>query len=271
MEHLGGEISLASFPLPQGIGCISSLLDTATTEQQQQDDDCSALSAHYEKFMVSGLVILAKLAADEYNRSVISSFHGLLSKAMAPISADLLHSIDHGAWSDIVHASLKLMWRLVTAPGETGAKLRSQIFKNNKAIDTTLKIANCEDCHVWQRRLAIEIVAQLPMETAEAPTTDSREKITKLLVAIFVGTNNPRGSIFMRIAAGEALAMMSNQSKTNATLIFRASDTVVDDLKTMLLDDNNYSGYRISAAEILEHLYTRYTNDDDYLKKLTDP
>uniref|UniRef100_A0A0D9Y047 Uncharacterized protein n=1 Tax=Leersia perrieri TaxID=77586 RepID=A0A0D9Y047_9ORYZ len=259
VSHLASEINLTTFP--HGIRCISSLLETTTSEQQ---DDDSSPSGHYKELMVHGLVILDKLAAEEHNRRVISSTQGLLSKAMAPVSADLLHRIDHGAWFEIVAASLQLMCRLVTAPGDTGAKLRSQIFKNNDAINTTEKIANCEECSEQQRILAIKILTKLPMET-EAPSTDSREKITKLLVAIFLDKKKPEP---MRELAGEALAMLSDRSETNATIIFKASDTIVHDLTTMLF--SGIREYRISAAKILEHLYVCYTIDDDYLKKLTD-
>ncbi|KAL5205871.1 hypothetical protein ABZP36_034080 [Zizania latifolia] len=86
--------------------------------------------------------------------------------------------------------------------------------------------------------------------------------------------------------AGEALAVLSDQSESNATVIFKASDTIVKDLTEMLLpddemeigyltlmllwDDKMKRGCTISAAEILENLYIRYTKDDDHLKKLTE-
>ncbi|KAL5205269.1 hypothetical protein ABZP36_033478 [Zizania latifolia] len=136
VAHLAGDIGLASFP--HGIRCISALLEMTSTSEQQDDDSTPA--AHYRELMVQGLVILHKLAAEEHNRRIISSAQGLLSKAMAPVSADLLHRVDHKAWSEIVAASLQLMSRLVTAPGETGAKLRSQVLNNKDAINTMEKI-----------------------------------------------------------------------------------------------------------------------------------
>uniref|UniRef100_A0A0D9Y052 Uncharacterized protein n=1 Tax=Leersia perrieri TaxID=77586 RepID=A0A0D9Y052_9ORYZ len=262
--HLADEISITSFP--HGIGCISSLLETTTSEEQ---DDDSAPSAHCKTLMVQGLVILDKLAAEEANRRVITSTQGLLSKAMAPVSADLLHRIDHDAWSDIVAASLQLMCRLVTAPGETGTKLRFQVVSNRLAINTMEKIVTCKDCSGLQRILAIKILTQtqLSMETPLSSSTgiDSRKKITNLLLDIFM---NETKDTSMRQLAGEALAMLSDQSESSAAVIFKARDTVVHDLCTMLLDDQMDRVYRISAAEILEHLYIRYTKEDDYLKKM---
>uniref|UniRef100_A0A0E0I3S2 Uncharacterized protein n=1 Tax=Oryza nivara TaxID=4536 RepID=A0A0E0I3S2_ORYNI len=265
VAQLAGEISLASFP--QGLRCISSLLDTTTTTTttKQQDGD-SAPSGHYKELMVLGRDILHKLAAaDEHNCSAIGSNQGLVSKAMVPVTADLLHNIGHDAWSDIVAASLQLMFRLVALPGKAGDKLRS----NKRAINTVEKILGCDECNEKLHVLAIKILTQLPMEAPSTSTADSKEKITKLLVDIFFTKENKDAST--RQLAGEALAMLSvDQTETNAAIIFKASDTVVDDLKTTLLDVRTKSGYRISAAEILEHLYICYTKEDDCLKKLTE-
>ncbi|KAL5206042.1 hypothetical protein ABZP36_034251 [Zizania latifolia] len=73
-----------------------------------------------------------------------------------------------------------------------------------------------------------------------------------------------------RQMAGEALAVLSDQSESNATIIFKARYTVVQDLTKILLNVSNETEYRISAAEILEHLYIRYTKDDGYRKNLTE-
>ncbi|KAL5205807.1 hypothetical protein ABZP36_034016 [Zizania latifolia] len=273
VAHLAGEITLTRFP--QGIRCIYSLLDmTTTTQGQKQDDyDDSAQSDHYKELMVQGLDILYKLAAMEDNcRIIINTTEGqhLLSKAMAPVSANLLHRIDHEAWSDIVQRSLQLMSRLVAAPGETGDKLRSQVLNNSDAISTMNKILNCQECTKKKLYiLAIKILTKLPMavESSSSMSTNSREKSTKLLVAIFTDKTKDTS---MRQMAGEALAVLSDQSESNATIIFEASDTIVKDLTVILLDVSNNRGYRKSAAEILEYLYIRYKNDDDYLKNLTE-
>lgn len=71
------------------------------------------------------------------------------------------------------------------------------------------------------------------------------------------------------MAVGILAILLSDQNKSNAnanaTIIFKASDTVVRDLKTVLLDDKE-TEYRICAAEILEHLHR--TKEASYLKKL---
>uniref|UniRef100_I1R5D2 Uncharacterized protein n=1 Tax=Oryza glaberrima TaxID=4538 RepID=I1R5D2_ORYGL len=271
VAHLAGEITLARFP--QGIR------NQQQDDDNDDDDDDSAQSSdHYKKLMVQGLVILHKLAAAEHNRRIIiNSTQGrqLLSMAMAPVSADLLHRIDHEAWNDIVACSLQLMCRLVTAPGETGDKLRSQVLNDKDAIGTMERILNCDGCN--EKRLyilAINIVTQLPMaaknkvvDEASSMSVESRRKFTKLLLLIYTDEEK---DAFMRQMAGEALAMLSERSKSDATIILKASDSTLKDLTAMLLDVNSNRGYRICAAEILEHLYIRYTEQDGYLNNLTE-
>ncbi|KAF7057401.1 hypothetical protein CFC21_064685 [Triticum aestivum] len=86
---LAGEIHLKRFP--QGILCISSLLETS----QRQPDDDSAPSGEFKSLMKQGLVILDSLAADKHNCCLICEDQSLLFKVMAPISSDMLHLIDH--------------------------------------------------------------------------------------------------------------------------------------------------------------------------------
>ncbi|KAG8048905.1 hypothetical protein GUJ93_ZPchr0009g381 [Zizania palustris] len=285
VAHLAGDIELASFP--QGTRCICSLLEMPSTSEQEDDD--SAPAAHYRELMVQGLVILHKLVANEHNRRIIDSAPELLSKAMAPVSADLLHRIDHKAWSKIVTASLQLMSRLVTAPGETGANLRSLVLNNRDVINTMEKILKCHECNEELYILAFKILTQLPMAanaSSSMSTDESREKFINLLVAIF--TDQTKDASMRQMAAKE-LTMMSEQGESNAIIIFKASDTIVKYLTDLLpLDDHQldkmmitqrywneifdigHIGYVISIAEILENLYIRYTKDDDHLKKLTE-
>ncbi|KAG8048908.1 hypothetical protein GUJ93_ZPchr0009g1257 [Zizania palustris] len=269
VAHLAGDIELATFP--QGTRCICSLLEMPSTSEQEDDD--SAPAAHYRELMVQGLVILHKLVADEHNRRIINSAPELLSKAMAPVSADLIHRIDHKAWSKIVTASLQLMSRLVTAPGETGANLRSQVFNNKDAINTMEKILKCDECNEELYILAFNILTQLPMAanaSSSMSTDESREKFINTLVAIFTDQTKDAS---MRQMAAEALTMLSHQGERNATIIFKANKTIVSELEwiiTTTMKTGYLKGYTISVAEILENLYIRYTKDNDHLKKLTE-
>lgn len=279
VEKLAGEISLASFP--HALRCISSLLDATTTEQQQQQqqDGDSAPSGHYRELMVLGRVILHRLAAaDEHNRTAIgNSAQNTISKAILPVSKDLLHvhSNGHDAWKDIVTESLQLMSQLVSAPGKTGDDLRSHILTIHKDDIRVNNIIICKQCQSNKKlhMQAINIFAQQqhPMEalsttSSNIDTTDSETNI-RLLVDIFL---NNKDASTRKMAVGILAILLSDQNKSNAnanaTIIFKASDTVVHDLKTVLLDVREETEYRICAAEILEHLHR--TKEASYLKKL---
>ena len=86
-------------------------------------------------------------------------------KIMAPVTSDLLHNIDHGAWSDIVEKSLKVMRQLGSAPGETGRKLQREISSNKEAINTMERILKCDQCDAELQKQAMGILTQLSMDT----------------------------------------------------------------------------------------------------------
>ncbi|KAG8048923.1 hypothetical protein GUJ93_ZPchr0009g1813 [Zizania palustris] len=212
VAHLAEDIRLASFP--HGTRCISSLLEMISHSEQRNYDR--------EFFMLQGLNILHKLAADEHNRRIISSAQELLSKAMAPVRADLLDCIvdhQHQTLSEIVIAWLKLMSRFVTAPDETGAKLRSQVVNNRNAIIAMKKILGCGECNEMNLDIeAIEILIMLPMAPADwslSMSTQTIEKSINLLVTIFTDEGNATSiGLFRRHMAGEALAVLSDLSES---------------------------------------------------------
>uniref|UniRef100_A0A0E0BTV4 Uncharacterized protein n=1 Tax=Oryza glumipatula TaxID=40148 RepID=A0A0E0BTV4_9ORYZ len=278
VSRLAGEISLASFP--HALRCISSLLDATTTEQEQeQQDGDSAPSAHYRELMVLGRVILQKLAAaDDHNRFAIGTEQSTISKAMLPVRNDLLHIHNNGhvdAWKDIVTESLQLMSQLVSAPGKTGDDLRSHILTIHKDDISVNNIIICKQCQsnkkLHMQAINIFTQQQHPMEalsttTSNIDTTYSETNI-RLLVDIFL-TNKDAST--RKMAVGILAILLSDQNKSNAnanaTINFKASDTVVQDLKTVLLNVKEETEYRICAAEILEHL--QRTKEASYLKKL---
>ena len=58
-----------------------------------------------------------------------------------------------------------------------------------------------------------------------------------------------------------------NGGVSDATIVIQATGDVVGSLSNILLQEKNFA-CRQSAAEILEHLCTYYTKDDEYLGKL---
>ncbi|XP_020175315.1 uncharacterized protein [Aegilops tauschii subsp. strangulata] len=266
VTHLASRIPLMQFP--HGIQRIGSLIHIS---QQQFEDDCcaSSLSADdYKKLTENGFVILRKLAADEDNCRTISNAQGLLSKVMAPVSSDLLHLIDHEAWSTaIVTESLQVMCRLMAAPGETGAQLRRQISSSKEVIHGMEEILKCCGCGEQVRILTIEILTQLPVGLGEefpCGNKESRENFIKMLPSIFTDEAKEHP---IRKLAGEALLKLS-QSETNAAIILKANDHLVRDLRKILLDAAAKGTNRIMAAKTLKHLYIYYKENDEYLRAL---
>ncbi|KAM0862643.1 hypothetical protein ACQ4PT_045147 [Festuca glaucescens] len=211
----------------------------------------------YKELLLQGLLIIRKLAADENNCRVMSSTKGLLRKIMASVTSDLLHHIDHGAWSDIVEKSLKVMRHLGSCPGETGRKLRREISSNKEAISTMERILQCDKCEAELQKQAMGILTQLSMDSK------SRKEFIQMLVDIFTDDNKYN----TRMLAGEALAMLSFEGGIHATIILQVTGDFVGNLIKILLNAKNKT-YRIRAAEILQHLCSHGTKDDECLKKL---
>ncbi|KAF7064017.1 LOW QUALITY PROTEIN: hypothetical protein CFC21_070455 [Triticum aestivum] len=255
---LAGEIHLKRFP--QGILCISSLLETS----QRQPDDDSAPSGEFKSLMKQGLVILDSLAADKHNCSLICEDQSLLFKVMAPISSDMLHLIDHDEWFGVAAASLQVMCRIVTSPGSTGENLRNQIHGNTEVISSMERILNCKICREHKLYiLVIKILTKLPMDAAPGVGTKSRGKFIETMARIFTSDSETQDSSIRKLA-GEALAMLSEKY---ATIFLKENGGGVDDLSRMLFKAD-HNAYRITAAETLKHLCMYYKENDDCFKEL---
>uniref|UniRef100_A0ACD5TLG7 Uncharacterized protein n=1 Tax=Avena sativa TaxID=4498 RepID=A0ACD5TLG7_AVESA len=282
--HLAFNISLEQFP--QGIQHISSLIGTfgeySRAEPYQRDCILEVFEHHrdahsllpspetyiklqrdYKTLLLRGQHIIWRLASDENNCRVISCTADLVSKIMAPVCSDLLdHTTDdHGAWSDIVEGSLAVMSQLTSAAGETGAKLRHEISSCKEAISTMVGILECDKCNEKLQRSAIWILTQLYMD-AEL----GKEDFVAMLVDMF--THDSKPPISVRAYAGGTLSVLCFHGGIScATVVIQTSDDVVHNLTKLLVDEKNMA-CRQAAAEILEHLCTHYTKDDERLGQL---
>lgn len=286
VAHVADDIRLEQFPA-EGIQCISSLVETFQdwylrdwNEQARlgpsvpdggTTDNDSVLQNCYKELLLRGLCILWKLADDESNRIVMSNTQGLLHKIMAPVTSDLVHRVDHCAWSQIVDHSMMVMRRFMTAPGKTRPRLCREIASNKEAISTMERILSCSICHVKRQKQAMTILTRASMHCTSSffsmDISERRGKFIKTLVDIF--TDNNRDSSIRKLA-GEKLAMLSYRGGENATSILQVKNygCVVDTLMELLLDVTQDYSYRTSAAETLEQLCIHYTKNDGYRKKL---
>uniref|UniRef100_A0A0D9Y040 Uncharacterized protein n=1 Tax=Leersia perrieri TaxID=77586 RepID=A0A0D9Y040_9ORYZ len=329
VAHLADGIHLEQFP--RGIHCIASLLNTCEEQPLLEpferdwllrtfgkskihesahlfilppsdlEEDCIKKKNKREKedgdseLVTQGLRILKKLAANEENCRIISNTQGLLSKIMAPVTSDLLHQFDHGAWSDVVRESLRVMRQLVNATGETGTMLLEIISGNKEAMATVERILRCDFCknsYPQLHKQAIRILIE--MDASSTMSTGCRESIVKTLVGIFIDEGNVSG---LRQFAGEKLATLCLQSRTSAKIVLQAHDDVIGNLTNILgqvkskssipaakytgnffffgelADRGNkyrisasnriHNNHRIIAAQVLEGICIHHSNDND--------
>ncbi|XP_048560091.1 uncharacterized protein LOC125540516 isoform X1 [Triticum urartu] len=299
VERLAFCINLEQFP--RGIQHISSLIGTfeqySIAEPYPRSKDgyeqhlklqvtrgrpspAGELGKAYKELLLQGLSILRNLAADETNCRIMSETRDLVSKIMAPITSDLLdHTTkDHGTWFEVVDRSMEVMSQLTDAQGETGAKLCREISSCTKAIDTLWRILSCKKCKEVLRQRAIWILTRLYRDTdginrsagfdlLKKENSYSKEDFVRMLVNIFTHSNEYTNSI--RGCAGEALSEICFRGGiSDATVVIQTSGDVVDILTQVLLNTKKDETCKQAAAEILEHLCTHYTKDDEYLCKL---
>lgn len=220
------------------------------------------LQEAYKKLVLRGLCILRKLASDENNCRIMSETQDLLPRIMAPLTSDIIHQFNGGAWSiSVVEGSLKVMHLLVAAPREAGARMRREISNNKEAVRTMERILNCDYCHVKLQKLVTGILIQLYMDTK------SRPAVINKLIDIFVAAGDKTDTSIRKLA-GEALAKLCLQSGRNTGIILQVDGDVVGSLTKILLDAENKT-CRIRAAEILEHMCNiSHTQDDECISEL---
>ncbi|KAM0848501.1 hypothetical protein ACQ4PT_054339 [Festuca glaucescens] len=240
--------------LPQGIFHISSLIDTFAEYRQLQpyerdwvyesfeedwmvvalltseymihegdkkEDSDTDLQNTYNELMVQGFQILQKLAANLGNCRVMLHTPYLLQKIMAPVTSDLLHHIDHGAWSNIVEGALKVIAQLTAATGQTGHKLRTEISSNNEAINTMERILKCDKCDANLQKQVILILKHLYEDTALVMGIQRKENFIESLVNIICDDKMDKEA--RRKEAAIALMDISSKTESCATIIMKAN------------------------------------------------
>ncbi|KAL6888913.1 hypothetical protein ACP4OV_009939 [Aristida adscensionis] len=306
VAYLAADIHLKQFPL--GIQWIASLLDTfqeySVMEPYQRDwllhacrRDYQEAPPHlaineeydntgpedgYKDLVLQGLRILRRLATNEDNCVIMSSMTGLLTKIMAPISSDLVHSYDHSQWYiRVMKESMRAMGQLATAPGEIGKKLRHEISSNKEAIAAIEGILECLECGDRElHQSAIAVLTELYVDTSSGMDTASRDKFMKRLLDIFLKA--PRSSeevepFFFRSDLEElnsnemparVLMRLSFEMEDSATIILKEKGNIVNDLIKLLQHTDEKSHRRVTAAVVLERLYIYYTGLDTELNGL---
>ncbi|KAJ6430654.1 hypothetical protein OIU84_021945 [Salix udensis] len=265
--------SLRVAGIPGALESISSLLQTSrtfsTTADEIGEKTITCDHAHYGfwTFNQLGLLILKKLARDLDNCGKIGNTRGLLPKII-----DFMHAEERWLKDEnvtpyqilTVKRSLQLVKMLASMIGTTGNHLRREISEMVFTISNIRDILRHGDKHPRLQKLDIEILTSLALEEDATERIGGAGGVLKELFNIFFSQRIPENQNHVRIAAGEALAMLALESRRNCLRILklRVLERLVGALEVPLL--------RVNAARILRNLCA-YSEADcfDQLKGIT--
>ncbi|KAG5560049.1 hypothetical protein RHGRI_003363 [Rhododendron griersonianum] len=209
-----------------------------------------------------GLLILKKLARDHDNCGKIGNTRGLLPKIIDFTHAgERLLKDQNVTVSQIktVKRSLQVLKMLASMTGTTGKQLRNEISEVVFTISNIRDILKYGDKQTELQKLGIEILTSLAMEADARERIGGTGGVLKELFNIFFKLGMPENPNDVRIAAGEALAMLAFESKSNCRRILKlkAIEKLVEALELLFL--------RINAARILSNLCI-YIGEDCFIQ-----
>lgn len=214
-----------------------------------------------------GLTILKKLARDHDNCGKIGNTKGLLPKIIDCTHAGqrlLMQEVATSSQILTVKRSLQVVKMLASTTGATGKQLRKEISEIVFTISNIRDILRYAEKHPVLQKLGIEILKNLALEEDATERIGGTGGILKELFNIYFEQKMPEKHFDVKIAAGEALAMLAFESKRNCMRILRLGFTkmLVQSLENPIL--------RVNAARILRNLCA-YCGEDCFeeLKSLT--
>ncbi|XP_058082368.1 uncharacterized protein LOC131230462 [Magnolia sinica] len=260
--------SLRVAGIPGAMESISSLLHTSQSSGSAADEiRQKSIVADHENYELSvfnllGLLILKKLAHDHDNCGKIGNTRGLLSKIIDFTHADERLLRDNSiAESQItlLKRSLQLVKMLASTSGTTGETLRHRISENVFTISNIREILQYGENYKVLQKLGIEILTSLAVDADAKERIGSTGGILKELLYIFFIQGLPENQDVVRVAGGEALAVLALESERNCKRILRleAVEKLVRALNNPLL--------RVNSARILRNLCA-YIGDDCYFQ-----
>ncbi|XP_052208675.1 uncharacterized protein LOC127812301 [Diospyros lotus] len=260
--------SLRVAGIPGAMESISSLLQDHRTAHGVADEVSDKRNIqdheHYSfwTFNHLGLLILKKLARDQDNCGKIGNMRGLLPKIIDFTQAgESVLKNETVALSQIltVKRSLQVLKMLAITTGSTGKNLRKEISEVVFTISYIRDILSYGEDHPVLQQLGIEILTSLALEADATERIGGTGGVLKELFNIFFKEGVLENHNHVRIAAGEALAMLALESKSNCQRILKLKviERLVVGLDVPLL--------RINAARILTNLCT-YTKADYFMQ-----
>ncbi|GKV19513.1 hypothetical protein SLEP1_g29761 [Rubroshorea leprosula] len=243
--------------IPGAMESISSLLHTNRSSCDAADEigGKKLVSDHagydYWTFNHLGLLILKKLAQDHDNCGKIGNTRGLLPKII-----DLSHAGERLLRDEsvtrsqilTVKRSLQLLKMLASTTGSTGKHLRKEISEIVFTISNIRDILHYGEKHPMLQTLGIDILTNLGLEEEAKERIGGTGGVLKELFNIFFNQGIPECQNHVRTAAGEALAMLALESKSNCHRILKLD--VLKRLNRAL----EVPLLRVNAARILRNL-----------------
>ncbi|KAG5560053.1 hypothetical protein RHGRI_003367 [Rhododendron griersonianum] len=198
-----------------------------------------------------GLLILKKLAWDHGNCGKIGNTRGLLRKIIDFTHAgERLLKDENVMPSKIktVKRSLQVLKMLASATGNTGKQLRHEISEIVFTISNIRDILKYGEKQRELQKMGIEILTSLAIEADATERIGGTGGVLKELFNIFFNEGMPENQNDARITAGEALAMLAFESKSNCCRILKLNviEKLIKALEVPFL--------RINAARILKNL-----------------
>ncbi|KAI6693185.1 hypothetical protein NL676_020895 [Syzygium grande] len=251
--------SLRVAGIPGAMESISSLLQTNRSPSSTADEigEKEVIVDHedygYWNFNNMGLLILKKLARDHDNCGKIGNTRGLLPKIIDFTHADERMLKDSSVTTSQVlnvKRSLQLMKRLASTTGTTGKNLRREISEIVFTISNIRDILRCGEKRPELQKLGIVILTSLALEGNASQRIGETGGVLKELLKIFFQHGIPEDQRDVRIMAGEGLAMLAFESKSNCHRILKLNvvGRLIEALEIPLL--------RVNAGRILTNLCT---------------
>ncbi|XP_043708148.1 uncharacterized protein LOC122657497 [Telopea speciosissima] len=256
--------SLRVAGIPGAMESISSLLytqrsaDGAADEIWEKMTICDRANYEFSVFNHLGLTILKKLARDHDNCEKIGNTRRLLPKIV-----DLTHAgervLRNSHQTDnrmlTMKRALQLLKLLARTSGTAGNFLRKEISEIVFTVSNIREILKHGEKYPMLQILGIEILTSLAFEDEATEKIGSTGGIIKELFRIFFEEGLPVDQNCVRIAAGEAIAMLALESNKNCSRILNleAVPKLVGALEDPIL--------RIHSARILRNLCSYASHD----------
>ncbi|KAJ3670790.1 hypothetical protein LUZ60_008216 [Juncus effusus] len=208
-------------------------------------------SYDYSWMNLYGLLILKRLAAgNDDNCFKIGNTRGLLPRVIdftGPTERVLQNELVSDSQIRAIRSSLKVVRMLVRSTGTTGKTLRQEISEIVFTVSNMKNILEYGGRYIELQRLAIDILTGLAMDEKAKERIASTGGVIRLLFSIFL-SHGVEGRSSVRSEAGEAIAMLTLESKRNCWLILKKVDVVK---LVAALDD---PALQLNALRILRNL-----------------